>query len=302
MLNLGVLGKRFNIEIVNTMKRLCGLMTIVAVVGLSSCGNKTDQLQNRVDSLEKALNASHSDYRHLSEALNVISSGLDSIAMQETALFNSDKESPAPNQQKIKEDLSRFKETLEMQRKRISQLEAQLNGKNDEAMRLQRIIIALKAQLVEKESQVARMQEELNSKSMTIEELRQRMDGLMQESKLQQQIITSQSQVMEMQDRKLYEGYVCIGTKDELKKSGLLKGGFLKKSKVDMSSLDVSKFKTIDIRLTTEIEINSKDAEVLTQMPADSYTLKRTGKKSVLSITDTERFWAVSKYLVIQTD
>jgi len=41
---------------------------------------------------------------------------------------------------------------------------------------------------------------------------------------------------------------------------------------------------------------------VLSQMPADSYTIDQKGNSSVLRITNVNRFWSITKYLIIQTD
>lgn len=286
------------------MKKLSyWLFLLFATTALVSCGNKSDkEWQEQVDSLQTALEKKSADYRQLDEALTVISTGLDSIAMQETAIFNPDKESPHPNQQQIKEALDHYKETLKTQRERIAQLEKQLSGSNNEVGKLQRIVIALKAQLAEKESQIASLQQDLDGKTITIDILKGRMNSLAQRSENQQRVITMQNQIMETQDKQLNEAYVVMGSKSELKKSGLLKGGFMKKSSVDLSAVDKSLFKAIDVRVVTEIEINAKKATVLTPMPADSYKIEQTGKTCVLRISDPERFWQSSKFLIIQTN
>ena len=279
------------------------LFVLSASTLLFSCGNKTDkEWQAQVDSLQTALEKKTTDYQQMDEALTVISNGLDSIAMQESELFNPDRESPRLNQQEIKNALQHYKETLKTQRERIAQLEQQLNGSTDEVRKLQRVVIALKAQLVEKESQIAALQEEVNGKNFTIGKLKTHMTSLSQKTEEQQQVISMQNKIMETQDKQLNEAYVVMAEKSALKKAGLLKGGFLKKSTVDLAAVDKSLFKAIDVRVVTEIEIDAKKPTILTPMPADSYKIEKTGKKSVLHITDPERFWQSSKYLIIQTN
>ena len=279
------------------------LFVLSASTLLFSCGNKTDkEWQAQVDSLQTALEKKTTDYQQMDEALTVISNGLDSIAMQESELFNPDRESPRLNQQEIKNALQHYKETLKTQRERIAQLEQQLNGSTDEVRKLQRVVIALKAQLVEKESQIAALQEEVNGKNFTIGKLKTHMTSLSQKTEEQQQVISMQNKIMETQDKQLNEAFVVMAEKSALKKAGLLKGGFLKKSTVDLSAVDKSMFKTIDVRVVTEIEIDAKKPTILTPMPADSYKIEKTGKKSVLHITDPDRFWQSSKYLIIQTN
>ena len=53
-------------------------------------------------------------------------------------------------------------------------------------------------------------------------------------------------------------------------------------------------------RVVTEFEILSKDPTIRTQVPEGTYTLEKTGEKTILKIIDPVRFWDASKYLVIQ--
>lgn len=286
------------------MKKLTFLvLTIVSILCICSCGNQSkSELTAKVDSLQAALSQRDEDYHQLNEFVNVISTGLDSIAIQETELFNPSKESPVPSREQIKKQLSHFKETLKTQRQRISELELKLGGSEGNNKKLQRIVIAMKAQLEEKESQIAALEEEVSKNNVTINDLRTRIIRVTQENVAQQATIDSQNETIMEQDDQLHEAYLIIGKKAELKDAGVLKGGFLKKSKVDVNALDKSMFRTIDVRSMAEISINSKKPSVLSQMPADSYTIEQKGKSSVLRITNVERFWSITKYLIVQTD
>jgi hypothetical protein len=51
------------------------------------------------------------------------------------------------------------------------------------------------------------------------------------------------------------------------------------------------------------IPIDSKDAKIITSHPSDSYTLNKEKDKVVsLQITNAEKFWSASKYLVVVKD
>ena len=70
-----------------------------------------------------------------------------------------------------------------------------------------------------------------------------------------------------------------------------------------MKDGDVNKdyFTQVDIRTTKEIKLYSKDATLLTNHPAGSYTLDKDDKGQLtLKISNPKTFWSVSKYLVIQ--
>ena len=59
-------------------------------------------------------------------------------------------------------------------------------------------------------------------------------------------------------------------------------------------------FTKIDYRVTKTIKLYSKSATLMTSHPADSYSLdKDSNGQYVLRITNPDRFWSMSKYLVI---
>lgn len=279
---------------------------IFSALIVASCGNQPSSeevLKGQVDSLTAALDQRNADYDELDQYLTVISVGLDSITKQESEIFNTSKESSVPNREEIQQKLSHFKETLKEQRERITTLEAQLSNGGKKMQKLQAIVVSLKAQLVEKESQIEELQQEVESKDFTISILSKHMNRLTKRSAEQQELIEQQGKIMQEQDNAINEGFVKIASKSELKKAGLLSGGnLLKKSKVDYASIDKSLFQKIDTRVVTEIVIDAKNPKVLTQVPADTYTLVKDGKKTILRITNPTRFWNVSKFLIIQAD
>jgi hypothetical protein len=117
----------------------------------------------------------------------------------------------------------------------------------------------------------------------------------------QEEDIKAKAEEIEQKTDQMNEAYVFIGNTKALKDAGLAEGGFLKKVKLNASNIDKGMFKKIDIRDTKSIQIPSKKAEVMTQMPEGSYKINKTGDdSSVLEITDPVRFWSVSRYLVIR--
>jgi len=283
------------------MKKTVSLLFLTCLMmSFFSCGNKSAETQSQVDSLKAALEQRNADYQQLDEFLTIVSSGLDSIARQETDIYNMGKESPTISREQIKEDLSRFQQTLKLQRERIAQLERKLNASSGEGQKMKSIIASLKLQLTEKESQIAELQSQLNDKNFTIQDLSQRMGVMSKRITAQEEVITSQNEMMQQQDDIINEGFYKIATKSELKDAGLLTGGFLKKNKIDYNNVNKSQFRSIDIRQFTELSIPSKTPKILTQVPEDSYVLETNGNKSVLRIIDINKFWSVSKFLIIQ--
>lgn len=283
------------------MKKTVSLIFLTCLMmSFFSCGNKSAETQSQVDSLKAALEQRNADYQQLDEFLTVISSGLDSISRQESDIYNMGKESPTISREQIKEDLSRFQTTLKQQRERIAQLERKLNASSGEGQKMKAIIASLKLQLTEKESQIAELQSQLNDKNFTIADLSQRMGVMSKRIAMQEEAIAAKDDMMQQQDAVINEGFYMIATKSQLKDAGLLTGGFLKKNKIDFSNVNKNQFRSIDIRQVMEINIPSKSPKILTQVPEDSYTMETNGNKSVLHILNIDKFWSVSKYLIIQ--
>lgn len=290
------------------MKKVLSLATLVVVLTtLFSCGNKTEQLQHQVDSLQSALMERDNDYSQLNDFLNVISDGLDSIAVQENSLLMRNPESPRLNREQMKRGLYELKETLKKQRERIGELEKDLdNGKGD-VKKLRNVIAAMKQQIESKDAQINDLLTQLEESKISVDQLTERVSSLTLQTEEQQaqisqqeEMMQTQEQMMQTQEQALNERFIKIGTKQELKEAGLLSGGFMKKSKVDYSKIDRDLFQTVDIREVTEIPIPSKDPKLLTPVPEGSYTLQRNGKSTTLIITDAAKFWSVSDFLIIQ--
>jgi hypothetical protein len=62
-------------------------------------------------------------------------------------------------------------------------------------------------------------------------------------------------------------------------------------------------FTPIDITKVQTIPLQSTGAQLVTNHPSDSYSIEIKGDQvSDLRITDPEKFWAASKYLVVVVD
>ena len=104
-------------------------------------------------------------------------------------------------------------------------------------------------------------------------------------------------------EEKIYGAYVLITSKEDLKKKGIYTSNQLSKNRFDHSNLDKKWFKSVDIRDCRRFEIFDESPQVLTAMPKDSYKIEKTERHtSVLEITDINRFWAITKYLVIMAN
>lgn len=102
----------------------------------------------------------------------------------------------------------------------------------------------------------------------------------------------------------LHEAYYAYGTRKELtdnnvlsKEGGLMGIGGSYEVSGDMNT---NYFKKVDTRQTQEINVTGKKPEIKTNHPSGSYTLNEGNGNAVLVINDSEKFWSMSKYLVIE--
>jgi len=68
------------------------------------------------------------------------------------------------------------------------------------------------------------------------------------------------------------------------------------------SDFNNNSFVRIDALNTKSIPLYSSRAKILSTHPKSSYSLEKENDSFTLLITDTEAFWSVSKYLVIEVD
>ena len=116
------------------------------------------------------------------------------------------------------------------------------------------------------------------------------------------EIKQSQDEMIEQVERSVNLCQVCVMSKNDLKKGGfLITSLFKNRGDLDYSKIDNLTFQKIDQRDFVEFTIEAKKVKVMTAMPEDSYSIKNNGNGSVtIRILDIERFWSISKKLVIQ--
>ena len=283
------------------MKKIAYLVIAATVIVMAtSCNGGSASMKEQLDSLQTAYEQQTADYNELNEYLGVIATGLDSIALQEGQILRSD-ESPALSREQLKQNLDTYRQTLQNQRERITVMEKKLQTSQKYSAHLKRIIATIKQQLAQKDEEIANLRRLVDDKNVDITRLKQDVQQLQQRSEMQAGLIVSQAETISQQDATINTAYVKIGTKDQLKKLGLLKGGFLKKTKVDFSNIDKSLFKAVN--KSDKIEIPTvKKATVMTPQPADSYRIDQVHKSQVLSVINPEKFWGVSDFVIIQID
>lgn len=261
-----------------------------------SC-NSNKQGEGTEMSLADSLQQTKSELNYYNSTLAEISSCIDSIAMQEQLLLSGNSEvSGAPKSKKeILESLKQFKQMLANYRQRMTAMEDSLSNKEGSNAHLRKIISFLNTQIKEKDEEIARLQEEVLSGQRNIESLKSDVRKLSTANDVLTQSVQHLDKVASDQDALLNQGFYIVGTSAELKAANLTSKKFLGKTKVNVSGIDNSKFKKINIRSVKRIDVNGKSPKILSQMPEGSYHWEG----STLVIDDATSFWSVTSYLII---
>ena len=266
-----------------------------------ACGDKTKS-NPEADSLRTQLSAQMEEMDEMNLFLDAVNMSMDSVVNMEGTVLRTTGESPLSRKEQIQKNMEAYKLILQQQRERLDILEKKLKDNNAYAGKMQKTIAALKQQLEEKDQAIINLSEELEQRNFQIEELKDNVDNLnVQVAELEEDSKAKQDEIDEKVNQ-MNEAYVFIGDKNALKKAGLIEGGsLLKKSKLNTSNIDKKLFKKVDIRNVKSFQIPDSKPEVLTQMPAGSYEITKTGNNSSeLTITDPARFWGVSRFLIIR--
>lgn len=270
-------------------------LILPAAMLVIACG-ESSKSNPEADSLRSELNSRLVEMSEMDLFLDAVNASMDSVVKLDGTILRTEGESKLSKKDQILQNIDAYKEVLQRQRDRISELEQKLKNSSGSNAKLLKTIESLKAQIDEKDKAIADLRSELEQRNFDINNLKTNVAQLTTRVTDLEEDAKVKDEALNVQTNLLNEAYVFIGTKKELKGADLLKRG-----KLNMSDVDMSQFTKIDIRQTKQFTIPSKKPEILTQAPANSYTLEKIDKKtSVLTITDPAAFWSVSKILVIR--
>ena len=204
--------------------------------------------------------------------------------------------------EQLKNNVRQIAETLKSNREQLAVLREQLKNSHIRSEALQRTIDRIGSELNQKAVMIASLQEELARKDVRLKELDDAVSSLNENIESLSETTTTQSKKLEEQNKKLNTAYYCLGTTKELKRQNILTGGGLfSKSKALQGFFNEEYFVVIDIRETTEIPVYAGKAHLRSSHPADTYKFTKDENGNLtLHITDTEQFWQLSRYLVIE--
>lgn len=195
---------------------------------------------------------------------------------------------------RVSENFKMINEIMQRNKAQLDELNRKYSGSNKEVATLKNTIQRLNNEMKESTSRLVELQTQLAQKDEQIAQLSQDIASLAVETE-------QQSTTIQEQDKTLNTAYFVFGTTNELKEQKILSGGFLQQTRVLQDTFNRDYFTKIDIREVTEIPLYATKGKLWSTHPEGTYEfVKDSDGNLIFQITDTQRFWSLTKYLIIE--
>lgn len=281
---------------------------VILLIFLTSCGKQSsdyrslkaqnDSLQNAKTKLQEEVDGYFSDMNQIEQNIEKIKSTENVISVQPAG-----KELSEDIRSKISEDMTYINDMLEANKAELSRLKTKIRKSSFKSSQLEHTISRLTKSLEEETTKVALLQVELAEKDSIIIKLDTKVNDLGKNVEdLSTENKTKETKIKE-QDETIHTAWYVFGTLNELKQQKIVTtDGILRTQKVLQRDFNKNYFVRIDARNTKSIPLYSTHAKILTSHPKSSYTLDKENGNFVLIILDTDEFWSISKYLVVEVE
>jgi len=255
-------------------------------------------LNEVINQKDSVLNDVEGTFAEIEENLKFIKEKRNEIALEQ-------KEGGKTKKQQIVDDIKLMNTMLEESNQKIADLQAKLRKSGINIKAFEAKIAALNASIETQNNEIAELKKVIGQKDMNIAELNTKVQEKDKVISLKSDTITKKQQQIVERTTELNTAHYALGTYKELKEEGVIakEGGLLGlgASKSINDAFDNKYFKALDIRTTKTIPLNTKKAKVISEHPANSYTLvEENGQIAYLQIDNPAEFWKISKYAVIE--
>ncbi|NLF41096.1 MAG: hypothetical protein GX587_00200 [Bacteroidales bacterium] len=281
------------------------LVFFIMAASFVACKNpavdeEVQKLRDENQMLQQTINQKDSVFTDYFATLNEIESNLETIKAQEKIISKdagANGERSEDVKVRITEDMQLIADLMEQNRNLVARLNKNIKNSNLRIAELDQIIERLTSQLEEKEVEIEQLRGQLAEMNIMVGALTSEVDTLRSYARRQEDVISQKVS-------EINTGWYVFGTRKELVKENIISrsGGFLGIGRTNKmaSDMNTSYFTKIDITKTKEITISGKKPKIVTSHPSTSYTLTGEGNLYKLVISDYNKFWTSSKYLVIE--
>jgi len=288
------------------------MVSLIAVAGFFVAYAQYDQKQNYMAQATEALNAQE---KRVMESYDRIESNLAKIGQYENMIqknmVDAESNSSLGPEERIQNEISMIEQLINENNLLIANLNNQIDEKDSRLANYAKSVKDLNARVVEYKEVVdvlvaekEALQKNLDETTLARNNLEVEVNNLGNEVSQKTTVIEDQNQLLLEKERDLHTAYFTVGTYKTLRDRNIVEkdGGFLgiNREKNLSNGLDREKFQEIDTREVTEIPVDAKHCEIITDQDPSTYSLVyENDKVSSIKITDPARFWGKTKYLVV---
>lgn len=285
------------------------LAAAVVVVATMGCSRQGPEAEVQTQAADRTEQVSRSEYNEMLAAKNAIEdtlyAAIDEIdnslrAVSENhGLLAGRGEAEFSKKEHIIRTIQEISDLLDQNKARIKKLNGHLAALRKQQSGWERGSAEMRALIAQREGDLAALQQQVAEQTTTINYLNQIVSDLRQEN-------TLVSENMKRMDTELHKAYYALGSYKELREKNVLEkaGGILGLGRTARIKADFQKdyFTEIDTRQVTTIPVHSKKAKLVTHHPVGSYEWEKSvdGNAAALTIRDPDKFWATSRYLVVE--
>jgi chromosome segregation ATPase len=281
------------------MKKI--LLFAVATVLAASCtqtgkNGTIEQADERIDSMQRVLDQKDNEINDMMSTFNEIQEGFRLIEADEEKVTLAKAGEGANQPEQIRQSMKNIQERMKRNKELIAKLQRQVREGSSRSTELKKMVENFTQELEEKNKELQELRAELEQKNIHIAELDKTVAELNTNVTELKEEANRNAETISNQDKELHTVYYVFGTKKELKANNIYQSGDVLKK----DNFNKNYFTKADMRVDKEIKLCSKSAKILTTHPAGTYTLQQDAQKQyILRITNPEKFWSTSRYLVV---
>jgi DNA repair exonuclease SbcCD ATPase subunit len=291
------------------------LILIVVIAGIIIMNKKSqiDVLNQQNATLNETIELRDSLVNDMTNTFTQIEENLTFVRNKRDQMVLKPQEGQENQKEMLVADIKLMNEMLEESSKKIEELDKKLKNSGFEIKSFRNKIAQLNKSIEEQDNNIQQLRAEIEQRDYKINELGTQVASLQTDIAVKEdslmaksQVIADKSQIIVERENEINKAFVAVGTHDQLIKNGVLsqKNGFLGigKSLTINDNLNQQYFTQLDIRNTNQFPINSKKVKLISDHPANSYTLvEENDKIAYLEIENPDEFWKLTKYVIVET-
>jgi SMC interacting uncharacterized protein involved in chromosome segregation len=292
-------------------KTLLLIATLTALVACTTVKDSDDyrKLAAEKASLEEQIRARDEEIDEITASMNRVDSNLVAISEYVEVMDGIKLSELVKNRGEIDLMITEIGDFVKENNALVADLEKKVQESTNLNTGLKRLIDQQKREVLEKETQIAALMKQVddlkNELRTTISAKDAEIETKEAEISLKELEIKDTRKVIEEKENTLNTGFVTYGNKKDLSDKGVIQSdGTIGFGKIVLSNkFEDSDFQAVNIREIGEIDMGvTKRQKALTQHPVDSYYFVKTDGRTFLKIVDYQKFWSISKYLVVVVD